>query len=288
MRTLILGGGGMLGLAVVREARRRQLPALALGRAQADVRDPVGLRRWCAEFHPEVVINCAAYTKVDLCEGEGQAEAMAVNGDAVGTVAAAAAEVGARLVQPSTDYVFDGAADEPYREDAATAPLSVYGRSKLVGEQRALAAGGLVVRTSWLFGTGGPNFVATVVRLIDGGERPLRIVDDQVGAPTYTPFLASALLDLATAGASGTLHYRNYPPASWYAFASEIARAWPTDRGVVEVRAMKTAELARPAPRPAYSVLSVERCEAILGRTVEPWLAGLSEYLSELHKGRSR
>jgi dTDP-4-dehydrorhamnose reductase len=292
MRTLILGGTGMLGRAVLAAARARGWPALALSKAQADVADEARLDYWLAAFSPEAVINCAAYTRVDDCETR-QEHAMAVNGEAVGAVARAAERRGARLLQVSTDYVFDGGARQlPYTEDDVTAPRSAYGRSKLAGEQQALAARrSLVVRTSWLFGAGGPNFVTAILRQIERGTRQLRVVADQVGAPTYTPFLARALLDLATLPATGIVHYRNREPVSWYSFAAEIARWWPGAGGEVEVAPVSTAEMPRPAPRPAYSVLSVARCEALLGRPVESWEWGLAEYLSQLSEsseGRSR
>ncbi|HEY7214361.1 MAG TPA: dTDP-4-dehydrorhamnose reductase [Thermoanaerobaculia bacterium] len=284
MRCLVFGGAGMLGQAVVAEARSRAWEALGLSRAEADVTDRGRLLHWAEEFRPEAVINCAAFTRVDDCEVETE-RAFAVNGEAVGHVADAAASSGARLVHVSTDYVFDGEARQPYTEDAATAPRSVYGRSKLEGERRALAdERSLVVRTSWLFGPGGPNFVATMVRLIDSGRLPLRVVRDQEGCPTYTRFLAAALLDLALAGATGIVHYRNREPVSWYAFAAEIARLWCGTAAVVPVT---TAEFPRPAPRPAYSVLDVTRFEAIAGRRVEPWQDGLVETLAGLKQGRS-
>ncbi len=284
MRCLVFGGTGMLGRAVVAEARSRGWDALGLSRAQADVTDRDRLLSWAGELRPEVVINCAAFTRVDDCEKETR-RAFAVNGEAVEHVATAAASSGARLVHVSTDYVFDGEAREPYREDAATAPRSVYGRSKLEGERRALAyERSLVVRTSWLFGPGGPNFVATMVRLIEAGRLPLRVVNDQEGCPTYTRFLAAALLDLARAGATGIVHYRNREPVSWYAFAAEIARLWG---GTAEVVPITTAEFPRPAPRPAYSVLDVSRFEKIAGRSVEPWEKGLVETLAGLKQGRS-
>jgi dTDP-4-dehydrorhamnose reductase len=292
VRTLIFGGTGMLGRALVAEARSRGFAALALPRGQADVRDHGRLLYWAETFRPELVVNCAAVTKVDRCESEPEL-AYEVNGRAVEHVVAAAARAGARLIQLSTDYVFDGAAREPYREDAPAAPLSVYGKSKLEGEARALAGErALVVRTSWLFGPGGGNFVASIVRQIDSGERRLRVVDDQVGCPTYTPFLARAILDLAPlAGPSqpgafapdGIVHFRNREPVSWYAFAEEIARLWASR---VEVVPVTTAEMPRPARRPAYSVLDVGRCEAALGRRVEPWGWGLVEYLAALRRGR--
>jgi dTDP-4-dehydrorhamnose reductase len=289
MRTLIVGGTGMLGQAVLAAARGRGWPALALSRAQADIEDETRLDYWMAEFRPQVVINCAAFTHVDDCEAES-GRSLAVNGEAVGCLARAAGRAGARLLHVSTDYVFDGAErQQPYTEDDAVGPRSAYGRGKLVGEQRALAHGNsLVVRTSWLFGAGGPNFVAAITRQIDLGTNPLRVVSDQLGAPTYTPFLARALVDLAPLAATGIVQYRNREPVSWYSFAATIARWWPGARGVVEVLPVATAEYPRPAPRPAYSVLSVERCEALLGRRVESWELGLAEYLPQLRESRKR
>jgi dTDP-4-dehydrorhamnose reductase len=283
MRSLIFGGRGMLGRAVTEEAQRRGWPASALGHTEADVTDAATVGARVRDFAPDVVFNCAAFTAVDACE-ERRDHAFAVNGDAVGTLAAAAREAGATLVHVSSDYVFDGTAREPYGEDHATAPLSVYGASKLRGEERALAYdGAVVVRASWLFGHGGPNFVLTMLRLIDAGKVPLRVVDDQVGCPTYTPFLAAALCDLAETGARGVVHYRNREPVSWFGFAREIVAGW--DAGV-EVLPVTTAEFPRPARRPAYSVLAVDRGEGLLGRRVEPWGDGLSEYLAGLRDGR--
>jgi len=287
VRTLILGGTGMLGGAVLAAARSRGWPALALPRATADVTDAARLDYWVDSFQPEAVINCAAFTRVDDCERERE-RAMAVNGEAVGLVAAAARRGRARLLQVSTDYVFDGGhRGAPYREDDPTGPRSVYGQSKRLGEERALAyERALVVRTSWLFGAGGPNFVAAITGQIDRGTRPLRVVADQTGAPTYTPFLAQALLDLAAEGSAGIMHYRNQPPVSWYSFAAAISRWWPGPQGTVEVTPVSTAEFPRPAPRPAYSVLAVERVEARLGRPVESWEPGLAEMLSQMRKAR--
>ena len=288
MRCLVLGGTGMLGQAVVATARSRGWAALGLSRGQADVTDRGRLLEWADTFRPEVVVNCAAYTKVDACETEIE-RAFAVNADGAAHAADLAAAAGARLVHVSTDYVFDGEAREPYREDAPTAPRSVYGRSKLEGERRALAyERSLVVRTSWLFGPGGPNFAATMVGLIEAGRLPLRVVDDQVGCPTYTGFLARALLDLAALEATGIVHYRNREPVSWYAFAAAIARLWS---GTAEVVPVTTAEFPRPAPRPAYSALDVGRFEHLAGRRVEPWEWGLVETLAQLRdlrKGRNR
>ena len=284
MRCLVLGGTGMLGRAVVREARTRGHAALGLSHSQADVTRRESLLHWADSFRPDVVINCAAFTQVDACETDAET-AFSVNGEAVANAAAAADRAGARLLHVSSDYVFDGTAREPYPEDAATAPLSVYGRSKLAGERHALSYGqGLVVRASWLFGPGGPNFAATMVSLIRQGKLPLRVVDDQVGRPTYTGFLARALVDLAPLGITGILHYGNREPVSWYSFAAAVARLVSPGAQVLPVT---TAEFPRPAPRPAYSVLAVDRFEETVGRPVETWEAGLSEYLVLLNGGRS-
>lgn len=284
MRALILGGGGMLGRALVRSWRRRGLPVLGLGREQADVTDRERLLYWADSFRPELIVNCAAYTRVDACESDRE-RAFSVNGRAVEHAVAAAERAKARLIHLSTDYVFDGDARRPYPEEAPTAPISVYGESKLEGEKRALVyPGALVVRSSWLFGHGGPNFVATIVGLIARGERTLKVVDDQTGCPTYTPYLAEAIRELAVRGSTGVIHYRNREPVTWHGFASEIARLWDSR---VEVLPVTTEEFPRPARRPAYSVLAVERFEATVGRRVEPWGLGLVEYLADLRRGRN-
>ncbi|HTG32174.1 MAG TPA: dTDP-4-dehydrorhamnose reductase [Thermoanaerobaculia bacterium] len=283
MRCLVLGGTGMLGSAVVAAARSRGWAALGLSRTQGDLTDRDRLLGWAERFRPDVVVNCAAYTKVDAAETEREL-AFAVNGEGVAHAADLASQAGARLVHVSTDYVFDGKAGEPYREDAPTAPLSVYGQSKLEGERRALAYDrSVVVRTSWLFGPGGPSFVAAMVGLIEAGRLPLRVVADQQGCPTSTASLARALLDLALWETTGVVHFQNREPVSWYAFAVEIARLWS---GAVEVVPVTTTEFPRPAPRPAYSVLDVGRFEHLAGRRVEPWEEGLVETLAWLRQSR--
>ncbi len=279
MRALVLGGAGMLGQAVTAHWRRQQQAVLALGHQQADITDRANLVHWAETFRPELIINCAAFTQVDQCETEIET-AMLINGDAVANVVAAAERIDARLIHISTDYVFAGPVGEPspYREDSPTGPLSVYGQSKLRGEEEALKyPNALVVRASWLFGPAGPNFVATISRLLRTAETPLRVVDDQVGCPTYTPFLARALWDLATLEIHGAVHYCNRDAVSWHGFATEIARFVAPDLPVLPVT---TDEFPRPAPRPAYSVLDTQRFETAAGRQVEPWIAGLTAYLS--------
>jgi dTDP-4-dehydrorhamnose reductase len=277
MRCLVFGGEGLLGRALAREARRRGDAVLALPQEVADIERPGELLAWAGEFRPTAIVNAAALTRVDDCEGSA-ATAMAVNGTAVAHVASTAAAVGARLVQVSTDYVFDGTARAPYPEDAPTGPRTAYGASKLAGERQALASpGALVVRTSWLFGRGAPNFVDTMLAFAARGERRIAVVDDQTGAPTYAPHLAAAILDLLARGAEGIVHYRDREPVTWAGFARTIFEEWLPE---VEIVPVSTAEVPRPAPRPAYSVLDVAKVERILGRKVAPWHLGLVEHLS--------
>lgn len=279
MRTLVFGGTGMLGKSVVAEGRRRGQGVLGLSHAQGDITDRDRVLYWAESFEPQVIVNCAAFTQVDACE-EKREHALEANGHALAHVAAAADRCHARLIHISSDYVFDGTATEPIPEDAPTGPVSVYGESKLLGETEALKhPNTLVLRASWLFGPGGHNFVATIRRLLEAGK-PLKVVDDQVGAPTYTPFLARAIWDLAPLEVCGILNYQNRDAVSWHGFACEIAR---TLNIAAEVEPVPTSEFPRPAQRPAYSVLDVTRFEAAVGRSVEPWIAGLAAYLSGDH-----
>ena len=276
MRTLVFGGTGIVGRALVREGRRRGWPVLGLSHGQGEITDPRRVDEVCAAFRPALIVNCAAFTKVDLCETERE-RAFAVNATAVGNLVRAAEASAARLVHLSTDYVFDGRATSPYGEDHPTAPQSVYGETKLEGERQALANGRcLVVRTSWIFGSGGANFVDTIAGRIRGGQRSFRVVDDQLGAPTWAPFLARAVSDLGEWGATGLVHYQNRPAVSWFELAREIALRLDPE---VEVLPIATAEAPRPAPRPAYSVLAVDRFEKLSGRSVESWHDGLAIHL---------
>ncbi len=268
----------MLGQAVAAHWRHQRCDVRALSREQADITDREGLLREVDDFPPKLIVNCAAFTDVDRCEKE-PGKAFAINGDAVAHVVAAAERVGAGLIQISSDYVFDGKSPTPYREEANTDPPSVYGKSKLRGEQQARRyPRALVVRASWLFGPGGPNFVTTIRRSLKATEKPLRVVDDQVGCPTYTPFLARALWDLADREINGLMHYCNRDAVSWFGFAAEIARLVAPDARVVPVA---TSEVPRPAPRPAYSALDTRRFETAVDRRVEPWVSGLTAYLSQ-------
>jgi len=284
VRALILGAAGMAGRAVSSEARRRGWRVVARGRRELDLTDRAAVEREVAAVAGALVVNCAAFTAVDRAESERE-QALLVNGTAVGWLAAACERAGSRLVHVSTDYVFNGAARTPYREEDAAAPLSSYGASKLDGERRALAHDGvLVVRTSGLFGAGGANFVDAIAARVRSRSGPLKVVDDQVGAPTYAPFLARALADLGESSRTGIVHYRNRDPISWYGFALAIAERLG---GGVEIEPVTSGEVPRPARRPAYSVLAVDRFESESGRRVEAWSDGLEEHLARELKERA-
>ena len=281
MRTLVFGGTGIVGSALVREGRSRGWPVLGLARGQGEITDRRRVDEICAAFRPDLIVNCAAFTQVDLCESAPE-HAFAVNAAAVGNLVHAAGAAGARLVHLSTDYVFDGRSTTPYAEEHPTAPQSIYGASKLAGEEAALAGGrALVVRTSWVFGSGGPNFVDTIAGRIRGGQKSFRVVADQLGAPTWAPFLARAVSDLGEWGTTGLVHYQNRPTLSWYEFAREIARRLDPE---VEVAPIPTSEAPRPAERPAYSVLAVDRFENLAGRSVESWEDGLTRHLGRIQR----
>lgn len=254
---------------------------VALSRNDLDVSDSDAVNAAIREHAPTIIVNCAAYTKVDLAESE-ESLATAINGSAVEHLASAANAVDALLVQISTDFVFDGTKRTPYEVTDATNPLSVYGSSKLVGEVAAKSARKhLIVRTSWLFGVHGPNFVEAIRNQIRKGTNPLRVVNDQIGRPTYTPHLARVIVRLARLAdesdvARGVVHYADEEACSWFDFAVAIANG-----SGVEVVPVTSAEFVRPATRPAYSVLSTERYERLTGARPESWREGLAEYLEK-------
>lgn len=271
----------MLGRDVLAAAERAGHDVVGLARADLDVTHTAAVERAFADERPDAVVNCAAYTDVDGAEADEPA-ATELNGRAAGTVAGAAAAIGASVLQPSTDYVFDGSKRTPYVESDATAPRSAYGRSKLAGEHAVSAATDrhFVVRTSWLFGVAGKNFVDTMLGL--GRDRDeLKVVDDQVGRPTYTGHLARGLVELAEGDAYGVHHLAGGgEECSWFEFATEIFRQAELD---VRTVPCTTDEFPRPAPRPAYSVLGSERADAI---RLPDWREGLAAYLAEREPAR--
>ena len=254
---VVTGVSGQLGSAF---RRRLEDKAIYLDRGDLDLGDPGSIRLAIGPLQPTVVINCAAYTAVDLAENDREA-AHAVNAVAVGELAAATKDLGARFVTFSTDYVFDGTKESPYVESDQPNPMNVYGATKREGERLALAANPdtLVIRTSWVLSGTHPNFAATMLRLI--GEGPVTVVDDQCGHPTFVDDLVAATLDAAEAGASGTLHATNQGTITWFGLAREIAELAGLD--VDGVQPVSTAEFPRPAARPANSVLDSVRFDEL-------------------------
>jgi len=275
MRVLVTGAGGMLGRDVVRACEMRGHRVLGLTHAELDIDDGPAVDAAVGRVRPDAVVNCAAWTDVDGAE-QHETDALRINSEAAGVVAAAAATVGATVVYPSSDYVFDGNKASPYVESDLTAPLSAYGRSKLAGETSTQVANErhMIVRSSWLYGAGGRNFVETMLAL--GADQPeVLVVSDQVGCPTYTAHLAASIAELIEGESFGIHHVAGGGSCSWYDFAQEIFDQSGTD---CRVMAATTDMLARSATRPAYSVLGSERSDA---RALPSWKQGLAAYLAE-------
>lgn len=278
---MITGAGGQVGRFLAGEAHRQGYDVIALTRAEFDITDPAAAARHIAAG--DLVVNCAAFTNVDAAETD-PAAARAINAVGPGNLARACAAVGARMVHISTDYVFGGAAPggrpRPYEVDDPTRPLSVYGETKLAGEQAVLAAlpGAHVVRTSWVYtGADGGDFVA-VMRRLAAGEGTVDVVDDQFGSPTYAKDLVSALLEVVERDIRpGILHAVNAEAASRF----EQARAVFTELGAdpQRVRPVSTVEVPRPARRPGYAVLSMAESERAGLTRLRPWREALAESL---------
>ena len=271
MNVLLTGRNGQVGS----ELGTILQPAVATDRAGLDLADPDAIRRLVREHKPDMIVNAAAYTAVDKAEEEPEL-AWRVNAVAPGVLAEEAKRLGALLVHFSTDYIFDGAKQSPYVEDDAPHPLGVYGRTKLEGEARIRACGcrHLIVRTAWVYGRGA-NFVRAILRQADKGA-PLRVVDDQFGAPTWARDIAEVSARLAGKGAEGTFHVSAAGRASWYEVALEILRL--TQRRV-EVRAVSTAQYGARAPRPRYSVLDNGKLRANGFAPMGEWRARLAAHL---------
>ena len=278
LKILVTGANGQLGQELVRLPARPDIEIAGFGRDELDVTDPEQCRNVIGSYKPEVVIHCAAYTKVDQAESEPD-EAYRVNADGTRNAALAAEQIGAKFVYISTDYVFDGKANAPYRENDRPAPQSVYGKSKLAGEQwvQSLSSRYFIVRTSWVYGKYGSNFVKTMLRLAEERDR-LKVVSDQVGSPTYTLDLAQFLLELGQTDHYGIFHASNTGACSWYEFAKAIFE----ERGMtVQVEPCTTAEFPRPAPRPAYSVLDHGAIRAHGLKPLRPWREALRSFLQQ-------
>jgi dTDP-4-dehydrorhamnose reductase len=275
MKLLVTGAAGMLGRDVMLAAGNAGHDVVGFGRAELDVTDPAALAKRFDLERPDVVINCAAWTDVDGAEAAEEA-AFAVNGTGAGNVAGAAGAVGASVVYVSSDYIFDGLKRAPYVESDQPAPLSAYGRTKLAGEEATVAANKrhFVVRSAWLFGIGGPNFVETMLRLAGSGNEVL-VVRDQVGSPTYTWHLAYGIVRLIEGIEFGIHHMAAAGQCSWYDFAREIFEQAKVECKVLSIT---TEEFGRPAPRPPFSALTSQREHAI---RLPSWQDGLAGYLAQ-------
>lgn len=275
MRITIAGSDGMLARDVIAAAERRGHEIDAPNRAEMDITDPTAIDEALADFRPNAVINCAAWSDVDGAEDDERG-AMAVNDTGAALLAAAAARIGASVLYPSSDYVFDGTNGVPYLEHDMPNPISAYGRSKLGGEVSVAAANPrhFIVRSSWLYGVGGKNFVETMLRL--GAEQEeILVVSDQRGCPTSTVDLGEGMVELVETDRYGIHHMRGGGECTWFEFAVEIF-----DQAQMETRVMSatTEMMARKAPRPAYSVLGHGRDDAI---ELPPWRRSLRRYLDD-------
>lgn len=276
MNALVTGSNGMLGRAVVDHFSRRGHDVVALSRTDLDVTRRADVRAAFERHAPEVVVQCAAYTAVDDAESN-EDEAFRINARATEGVVAECQRIGATFVYPSTDYVFSGESRTPWKTGDTPAPVNAYGRSKLAGERAALSwSRSLVVRTSWLYGSGGRNFVDRITELARE-NRELDVVDDQIGSPTWTDSLADVIAELVEVGVSGTFHASGGgEPVSWYAFAIEIIER----QGLAaRVRPVTSASYPRPARRPLNSVLDCRATEAAIGREMPSWRVMLEGYL---------
>ncbi|MER6289751.1 dTDP-4-dehydrorhamnose reductase [Streptomyces sviceus] len=283
---LVTGAGGMLGQDVLARLAQSGERFVALDRKALDLTDADAVSAALEEHRPAVVVNCAAWTAVDDAETR-EDEALAINGDGPRNLAEACARTGAVLLHVSTDYVFAGDATTPYPEDAPTAPRSAYGRTKLAGEKAVLAnERGYVVRTAWLYGTGGPNFVRTMIKL-EGVKDTLDVVDDQRGQPTWSADLAGLLVELGLGALAGTApagvyHGTNSGETTWHGFTQEIFRLLGADPD--RVRPTTSDAFVRPAPRPAYSVLGHGRFAEAGIEPLRDWRTALTEAFPEIHR----
>jgi dTDP-4-dehydrorhamnose reductase len=278
---LVTGAGGQLGRALLATCEQRALRAVGVGTASMPLDDRATIQRIVREVAPRCIVHGGAITNVDGCEAEPLA-AYRINGLGTAWLAEAAAAVGSALLYVSTDFVFDGTAEgTPYLPEHAVKPLSVYGQSKRLGEEAVLAHGRpdfYVVRTSWVFGPGGKNFPKAILDRARSGQ-PLKVVTDQIGRPTMTYDLADALLDLARLRpAGGIYHAANEGHGSWHDFACGVLQA--AGLGGIDVGSQLAADLKRPAPRPAWSVLDTRKLTQVRGTAMPSWQDAVRRYLA--------
>ncbi|WJW76724.1 dTDP-4-dehydrorhamnose reductase [Thiohalobacter sp. IOR34] len=285
MKILVTGAAGQLGRELLLMLQAAGEEAVGIDRAELDLSRPERVAEGIAAQGADWVIHCAAYTQVDKAEEEREL-AFRINRDAARAVAQGVRASGGRLLHVSTDFIFDGAQSRPYREDDAANPLGVYGQSKWEGEQavREVLPEAVILRTAWVYGAHGHNFVKTMLRLAAEREE-LRVVDDQVGTPAWTADIATAIRALIGAGASGTWHFTNEGVASWYDFAESILGlgrelGFPVKaRGV---RPIPTSDFPTPAKRPPWSVLSKRKIRGLLDHDIPHWRQSLERMLKEI------
>ncbi|MGG4126627.1 dTDP-4-dehydrorhamnose reductase [Paenibacillus illinoisensis] len=287
MKVLVTGANGQLGRDVVLLLEKEGHSVLACARDELDITDQVECNNVISTYHPEVVIHCAAYTAVDAAETDVDG-AYQVNATGTRNIAVAAEQTGAKLIYISTDYVFDGTSEEPYHEYDNTNPQSVYGKSKHAGEVlvQSLSSRWFIVRTSWVYGVYGNNFVKTMLKL--GQEKPkLQVVHDQKGSPTYTVDLAHFLLELMSTEKYGVYHASNSGACTWYEFTQAIfeeAQSFPGFHIQAEVDPCATDQFPRPAPRPRNSVMEHLSIRTNGLNDLRPWREGLRDFLKEIHR----
>jgi len=278
-RILVVGAKGMLGrdLVEVLRSSSRKDEVVGWDLEDIDIREEQRTIAKIGSVYPEIVINAAAFTDVDGCESNEE-KVFAINAEGMRHIALGALRCHARVVYLSSDYVFDGKKKEPYLESDPPHPLNVYGRSKLKGEQyvQKLVENSLIVRTQWLYGRYGNNFVKSILRQARE-KRVLSIVNDQIGSPTYTADLSQAISVLIRCDVKGIVHVANSDFCTWYTFGQAILKL----AGIMGVKIIpiSSKELGRPAPRPSYSVLSTQKLKREIGMTLRPWSEALKDYL---------
>ncbi|RLA85000.1 MAG: dTDP-4-dehydrorhamnose reductase [Deltaproteobacteria bacterium] len=284
-RVVIVGAKGLVGSALA-EAFSETYEVIALDREELDVTTYNAVKKAIKEMTPQVVIDAAGYSDVDSCERRSQL-AFAINAEGAKNVAKAASLVKAKVVYISSDYVFDGKKGSPYTEEDQPNPLNIYGESKLLGEKYVQDHSDdyLIVRTQWLFGPHGRNFVDTILTLAEEGRESIEVVEDLVGAPTYTVDLAQAVKRLLERDAWGIYHVSNSGQCSWFEFAKEILRQ--AGKNDVRLVPISSADLTRPARRPVFSVLSKDKLHRETGMKMRPWQEALSDYLKRRGQGQS-
>ena len=286
MRVLVTGATGQLGSEVANGFRHSGHEVIAPARQEMDFSSPERLAATARTLQADWVINCAAYTQVDKAESDAQ-QAFIVNRDSPEQLARAVADYGGRMLQVSTDFIFDGAQRRPYTETDKPNPLGVYGRSKLEGEQavQRVLPDAVVLRTAWVYGVHGHNFVKTMLRIATAGK-PLRVVSDQMGTPTWTTDIAATIAALVAREASGTFNFTSAGETSWHGFASAIldegAKAG-FDIKTETVDPIPTSDYPTPATRPAYSVLNTEKIRPLLPGPIPDWRDSLKKMLQELY-----